>query len=190
MKKFLPVLGVVALLLLLSASLASAASGGVNDSPELKQMAEVRQATAKYHDVSVAEADGYVSTEECVEVPGLGGMGIHYVNWGLLQDESIDHLAPEILLYVPTDDGLRLVAVEYVMVAFTDVGSGPQPWFDTDLPPGGWITSNPVLFEQMFNGPMPGHGPGEPWHSELHVWLWQGNPQGVFADFNPHVSCS
>ncbi len=24
---------------------------------------------------------------------------------------------------------------------------------------------------------------------ELHVWAWQSNPNGMFADFNPQVSC-
>lgn len=24
---------------------------------------------------------------------------------------------------------------------------------------------------------------------ELHAWIWKGNPNGVFADFNPKVSC-
>ena len=191
MKKSLPVLGLAAFLLLLSASLAWAAPGGVSNPSALKQLAAVRQATHKYHDVGVAEADGYVSTEECVQVPGMGGMGIHYVNGALLGDISVDHLAPEVLLYVPADDGLKLVAVEYVMTALALVDGVPQPWLEVTPPPGEvWVTTNPVLFGQTFNGPMPPHGPGEPWHYELHAWVWQGNAHGVFADFNPNLSCS
>jgi hypothetical protein len=39
-------------------------------------------------------------------------------------------------------------------------------------------------------------GPGEPppriegagiW--ALHVWLWKHNPSGMFADWNPNVTC-
>ena len=60
-------------------SAAPAASGAsVN-----QQLAKVKQATARYHDVAVAEADGYVSTEECVFSPD-GTMGIHYVNFARL----------------------------------------------------------------------------------------------------------
>jgi hypothetical protein len=24
---------------------------------------------------------------------------------------------------------------------------------------------------------------------KLHIWLWQNNPSGTFADWNPKVSC-
>jgi hypothetical protein len=177
-------------LLILSASLAWAATGDITDPAALQQLAAVRAATAKYHDVGAAEADGYVSTEECVAVPGLGGMGIHYLNMGLLLEPGVDALKPEVLLYVPSGDGMKLVAVEYITLALTEIDGVPQPWFAAEPPPNGFISANPVLFGQTFNGPMPGHGPGEPWHYELHTWTWQGNPQGIFADFNPNVSCS
>lgn len=134
-----------------------------------KHLKKARQATDKYHDVAVALADGYVPEGPCVEVPGLGGMGIHYTNSILASDLTVDELTPEILLYVPVDGGFRLVAVEYFVV---DVG---QP--------------APNLFGQTMNGPMPGHGPGQPVHYDLHVWLWEKNPNGIFEDFNPNISC-
>jgi hypothetical protein len=190
MKKGFYLLGIMAIMLVLTASLAWAAPGGVTDPAALKDLATVRETTAKYHDVNVALADGYVSTVECVEVPGLGGMGIHYVNFGLLGDLQVDPLAPEVLLYVPSDEGLKLVAVEYLMTALANTPSGPMPWFEHDPPPDGFVTTPPALFGQTFNGPMAGHGPGEPWHYELHTWVWQANPVGIFADFNPNVSCS
>jgi hypothetical protein len=28
-----------------------------------------------------------------------------------------------------------------------------------------------------------------PVHYDLHVWLWQDNPAGMFALFNPTVTC-
>jgi hypothetical protein len=36
---------------------------------------------------------------------------------------------------------------------------------------------------------MLGHEPGMPVHYDLHVWLYQANPDGVFASWNPSVSC-
>jgi hypothetical protein len=48
----------------------------------------------------------------------------------------------------------------------------------------------PVLFGRVFDGPMPGHAPGMPWHYDLHVWVWKHNPGGIFAQFNPTVSCN
>lgn len=68
-----------------------AAPGDVTDPDALKDLAAARKATAKYQDVSVASAGGYFSTFECVEVPVLGGMGIHYVNFGLMPPPSKPH---------------------------------------------------------------------------------------------------
>ena len=166
MKKILLSL-VVAVLLASSATVAMAAPGGVTGSGALKDLATARQATAKYHDVSVAIADGYVPASPCISAPP-GVMGIHYVNFGLV-DDTVNLTTPEILLYVATDGGMKLVGVEYMAVS---VG---QP--------------APTLFGRAMNGPMPGHGPGEPEHFDLHVWLWQGNPNGIFEAFNPKVKC-
>lgn len=178
------------ILMTLIAGGAVASHDGQKGKPHAKKMlAAVRRATAGFHKVQVAEAAGYVSTEECVSVPGLGGMGIHYVNFGLLGDGEVDALQPEVLLYEPRGDHFRLVGVEYVMMALWDTGTGAAPWFDHDPPPGPWVTTNPELFGQTFAGPMPGHGEGEPWHYELHAWVWRHNPRGIFADFNTKVSC-
>ncbi|MDP9350013.1 MAG: hypothetical protein M3P51_00485, partial [Chloroflexota bacterium] len=51
------------------------ATPSVSDPALAKVLAAVRHATAKYHDVEQALADGYVAAPHCVSVPGLGGMG-------------------------------------------------------------------------------------------------------------------
>ncbi len=123
---------------------------------------------AKYQDVGRALADGYEPMGGCVEVPGLGGMGVHYVNFGLM-DTVVDQSHPEALLYVPAGDGFELVAFEYFAVY---IGQ-----------------SAPILFGHPMDGPMPGHEEGMPDHYDLHVWLWEHNPDGLFAPFNPNISC-
>ena len=77
-----------------------------------QELARARAATAKYHDVSNAEADGYVPDVCHVD-------GCHWFKWDLY-DETFDVEQPEALNYVPTENGgWRLVAVEYiVMVGF------------------------------------------------------------------------
>lgn len=30
---------------------------------------------------------------------------------------------------------------------------------------------------------------GLPAHYEIHVWAWRDNPNGIFVDWNPRVSC-
>ncbi len=137
-------------------------------------LAAVRAATAKYHDVQAALADGYVAPTGCVESPA-GGMGYHYVKPALFMNPALDESQPEALLYVPSGNGLRLVAVEWLYAY------GPN-----DPGQGAYV---PSLFGTRFDGPMPGHEPGMPWHSELHAWVWQANPTGVFTPWNPKVHC-
>jgi hypothetical protein len=152
------------------------AAPGNTDPNVQKGLAQVRQATAKYHKVSNALADGYLPTDQCVAAPGVGGMGFHYVNPALIGDPSINPLEPEVLLYAPKDNGeVKLVGVEYLA---KDA--------DQDL---STESDRPNLFGVPFNGPMLGHEPGMPIHYDLHAWIWKGNPSRVFADFNPKVSC-
>jgi hypothetical protein len=150
----------------------------------------VRAAVARYHSYDRALADGYSAAgEPCVWTPD-GAMGYHAVNMGLIQTPGSDPLRPEILLYVPRADGsLRLVGVEYFEVAIANTESGPAPWFSQDPPPLGFFNPAPSVLGQTFDGPMPGHNPEMPWHYDLHAWVIEENPSGVFAMFNPALSC-
>jgi hypothetical protein len=163
----------------LALSLSVLGSAFAENSSELnKGLAEVRQATTKYHDINVAIEDGYVPVGECVEVPGLGAMGIHYLNFGLLGDGELDANSPEVLLYIPNEDGkLKLAGVEYVVSV--------EEWLEADNS----VDTPPTFFGQTFEGPMDGHGPGEPEHFDKHVWIWEENPSGMFAQFNPNLTC-
>jgi hypothetical protein len=137
------------------------------------ELAELKQATAKYHRVAAAEADGYMLASPCEESPD-GGMGHHYLNPSLLGPE-IDPLRPEILLYAPVGNSLRLVGVEYFKVDA-----------DQNLATDG---DRPSLFGRGFDGPMLGHAPGMPIHYDLHVWIWKANPAGVLEMWNPALDC-
>jgi len=190
------VLGIVLFLFLLPAAMSAP---GSQDSSTAKIFADVRQATDKYHNVSVAETDGYVPLGGCVENP-TGVMGIHYVNFGLMGIQPPVETKPSILLYVNSSDGgKRLVGVEYFAPALMKLSDGTvstwvgEPENQSDLPPGqgtnwNWLPS-PTLFGRALDGPMAGHEPGMIWHYDLHVWLWQGNPSGIFTAFNPTVKC-
>ena len=153
------------------------AAGGETNPAVLKDLAKARQATEKYHDVNVAYADGFIRTPVCVESPD-GGMGIHFINPARLMDPAINLLEPEILLYVETADGMKLIGVEY----FYGIGA-PDTHVPNPAPP------SPVLFGRSFDGPMEQHEPGQPPHYDLHVWIWQANPAGMFAAWNSNVSC-
>ena len=138
-----------------------------------------KAATARYHSFEQALKDGY-STEGEPCVPPVGprspAMGIHAENEALMADPAIDLLRPELLLYIPDKHGkLRLVGVEYWKADA-----------DGDLATSG---DRPSLFGVPFDGPMPGHNPTMPVHYDLHVWLWEDNPLGLFAPVNSNLAC-
>jgi hypothetical protein len=133
-----------------------------------RQIARLREVTAPFHDFEAAAKAGWGSLiTGCFSDPKLGGMGYHYGNVGLI-DGTVDALQPELLLYEPTKNGkLRFVAVEFI-VPFT-AWTSPEP---------------PSLYGQSFH------------RNEafglwvLHVWHFRHNPAGLFADWNPEVSCA
>lgn len=141
-----------------------------------RMVADVRAATAKYHRVDLAEADGYVSTEECVAHPELGAMGVHFVNSGLTGDGSYGVRRPEMLMYEPQVDGsMKLIGAVYLIfrVPWEAKGDGGIPMFADQ--------SFDVLFGEAAHG--------LPDHYELHLWLWRHNPSGVFYPWNRNVQC-
>ena len=165
----------------------------------------VRRATAKYHDVNVAIADGYQLGSGCEvsppQVPAsqAGGMGFHYYRLDLMFAPP-DPNHPAMLLYEPTKDGgKRLIGVEY----YTSVFCNGAPYFGTGVPndpsmPPPMASGNcfptpdnpPKIFGSAYEGPMPGHAPGMPWHYDKHAWIWKKNPNGMFSQWNPRVDCT
>jgi len=159
-----------------------AAKAGVNTGID-GQLARTKAALAKYKSVAVAEADGYVLASPCLTTPTDphqtsygGGMGFHYVNEALLMSGKVVANKPPVLLYAPVGGGgLELVAAEWL-----------KPDADQDVTTD---EDRPTLFGRAFDGPMLGHGGGMPTHFDLHVWLWKRNPSGIFASWNPAVTC-
>jgi hypothetical protein len=159
-----------ALMTLLASTSASAGQGDVS---------AVRAATARFHDIDTAIAAGYGQLRDAAGIACIdnaaGGMGIHYVKGSLVGDAAVNATTPEALVYEPGKNGkLRLVAVEYVVFQ------------------GGWDAANaapPSLFGQTFTLVRSGNRYGLPPFYELHAWLWNPNPSGMFMDWNPGVTC-
>jgi hypothetical protein len=134
-----------------------------------RQLAELRRVTAPFHNIDAAARAGYdVQITPCWAHTKLGAQGYHYGNPDLISDGgAIELLRPELLMYEPGPGGqLRLVGLEYIVPI--DEWTGEQP---------------PSLLGETFHP-----------HSflpiyKLHVWLWRDNPSGIFADWNPKVSC-
>ncbi len=165
-------------------------------------LADVRAATERFRDVDVALEEGYVrdpldlcDTAEMLGQPAeLGAMGVHYFRPDLLgitgppdpridgTGTHVDFLQPAILIYEPQEDGsLELVAVENLtfVEAWEAAGNTEPPSFQG------------VAFDYMVDDPDTPEDEAhmfEP-HYDLHLWLYRDNPNGLFAQFNPDVTC-
>ena len=148
--------------------------------PELES---VRKLLDKYNDPVVAVHDGFYSSLGCISYPNGGGegsmryapgaMGVHFLNMGNV-GPTLDPAKPQVLIYEPQGDKLKLVAAE---------------WF---VPSELAKEKAPSIFGQELGGPMEGHKPLMPeglHHYDLHVWLWKANPEGIFSPTNPAVKC-
>jgi hypothetical protein len=133
------------------------ASGG---QPDLNR---VREATAGFHNVHLAQQAGWQRFLDCMDDGASKGMGQHYVNMDLLTDNgALDATRPEALVYDESSGKARLVAVEYVV-------------------PGAPTDPAPHLLGQTFTY-LPSLGV---W--KLHYWIWRANPDGIYQDFSPMV---
>jgi hypothetical protein len=130
-------------------------------------IATLQRVTARYHDLDAALADGYVFLHPCEERPGAGPVGILYVRFDYLLDGAIDVEKPDALLYEPGKHGrAKLIGVELA------------------VPYGLWTAAQPP---QFLGATFQREDEFGVW--ALHVWVWRHNPEGLFAESHPGVSC-
>lgn len=130
-------------------------------------LATLRRVTARYHDIDNAFADQFVLLHECENRPGEGPVGAVYVHVGRLMDGIIDPETPDALIYEPGRDGtMKLVGAEFAV---------PYPLWTSQAPPQFMgATFQPEDEFGVF---------------ALHAWIWRENPEGMYAETNPRVSC-
>jgi len=135
----------------------------------------VRDATERFRDVTVAEAEGYALQFGCVTGPDSGAMGMHFVKGALVGDDVIDPARPEIVIYEPKPDGrLKLIGADFLVLK--DV------WDAKHAAP-------PQLMGQLFHLFEAPNRFGLPAFYTLHVWAWKENPTGAFVNWHQNVSC-
>lgn len=144
---------------------------GTFDTSTEDLLKQVKRATARFNSTTQAIRAGYLPDDHCAAIPGVGGMGYHWVNPDFIFGNGFDPLQPEALLYEADKNGnLKLVGVEYIVID-EEQGKpsfGDHPFDDAGAPP---------LDAQ-----------GIP-NWTLHVWLYKDNPEGIFEPWNPNVSC-
>jgi hypothetical protein len=135
-----------------------------------EQINALTRSVQPFYNYDVAGAAGWnTPISDCVESP-MGGMGYHIANLGQLGSGHLNLLRPQVLLYAPTQDGsMAFQGVEYIIPA--DLWDSPEP-------------PNFLGQDLRFNPNIPPNGI---W--ALHVWVGTPNPNGIFEDFNPEVSC-
>lgn len=138
--------------------------------PDMRQeLAALHPLFARYHDLDKAIADGYEFVGPCVSDQALGGMGDHYslnaeTDFGR-GDGTYALDKPQYLVYAPKKNGgRRLAALDYTVPY--EKWHSPEPPSFFGIP----FTRNDGFGVWMF-----------------HIWLFQHNPAGVFANFNPTV---
>lgn len=170
--------------------------------PGESSLAEIRRATERFRDIKIALAEGYIrdpasicETAEMMGMPkSLGGMGVHYFRPDLLGISAppnprvdgtgthTDFIKPGVLIYEPQADGsLVLIAVENLVFAKAWKAAG------NDVPP----SFHGVTYDTMVDDPATSVDEAHNFapHHDRHVWLYRENPNGIFAQFNPRVTC-
>lgn len=155
------------------------------------QLERAKQATAKYQDVHVAEAEGYRAMG-----PDFPGMGVHFVL--TLEPNGFDIEKPPILLYEKdpaASGGYSLVGVTYLWNAAAGPDGQPlDPPFPKSLARWHRHTNicmlpdlpNPHGLTEKQCREQGGHFVAEaPWM--VHAWIWKDSPAGVFSPENPSV---
>jgi hypothetical protein len=138
---------------------------------------KVRVATARFLDINVAKNEGWVPATPCVSGPNAGAMGVHFVLPSRLGDGILNANEPEALIYEPMVNGaMRLVGVEFIVFA--------SDW--AALHPDG---GTPNVDGHLTNFVDEPNRYGLHAFYELHVWAWEHNPNGSFADWNTRVTC-
>ena len=135
----------------------------------------VREATERFKDVAVAEAEGYFLQFGCVSGPDSGAMGLHYVNFPLVLDGELDPTKPEIVIYEPVGNGkVKMTGADYLVLA--------DAWHARHSAP-------PELMGQLMHLFEAPNRFGLPAFYTLHVWAWKENPTGMFVNWHSNVSC-
>lgn len=132
------------------------------------QLASLRTLVEPFRTFAAAESAGWnVLVPGCRDNQPVGGMGWHYLRPEFVSDQ-VDVLEPQVLMYEPQQDGsLTFVGVEYII-----------PY---DVRPAS--ATPPTLLGETFHQ----NGNDNVWM--LHVWIDEHTRDGVFATWNPKVSC-
>lgn len=124
-----------------------------------------RESLSKYTDVAHALQDGYQMSTPYVRTDE-GVLGLQIFN---LEVPKLDPEKPPVLFYNLLEDGTyELMGVEWLVPAES-------------------TNSAPTMFGKKLRGPTSGETAFIPKHYGLHAWLFDENPDGLFARYHGGV---
>jgi hypothetical protein len=166
----------------------------LSSSADAQTLAQLKELTAPLHDVDAALAARYnlliapvTAPDGCISSMTEGGMGYHYTRGDNINDDLVSLLDPEFLVYAPKNgprkDGearTRLAALEYFLPFTPKFPAPSDPTFKRaptlhDFPTMQGLPDEPFVATTRFGGWM------------LHIWLWEDNKDGMFANWNTGV---
>jgi hypothetical protein len=140
----------------------------VADDPLEVALDDLRDATAAFQDLDAAGSAGFVQVTPCWFHGNAGAMGYHLARLDRIGNGAVELLEPEALMYEPQADGsFAFLGVEYIVPIALWEGDGP-----------------PSLLDETFARD------DESGLFTLHIWSVRENPAGIFAPWNPNVSCA
>jgi hypothetical protein len=149
-----------------------------------KRIAEIREATAAYHDPAAARAAGYVQFTGNVPL-----LGYRFVHPGIA---SVVYDRPAGLIYARQGERWHLAGVEYAITAERRPDAQPFPGIGWSREPATCRYADWHELESPARDRCPAtHPEGAPlvsWYPArwvIRVWLWYPNPSGMFARLNP-----
>lgn len=184
-------------LVLSSVFIASTALAEVPRTQPDQSLQQLARQLEPFKSVAYAESQGYRRSSGCETHPTLGAMGYHYVNGRLLgltppqtwingrvngTGTYTGDNPPGILLYAPDGQGgLKLVGIELLVFAAAWQAENKQPpkFHGREY---NYMADNPATPQDEAHGFMP--------HYDFHIWLFEHNPSGLYAQWNPALSCS
>ena len=180
-----------------SALIASTASAEVPRTQPDQALQQLARQLEPYKNVNFALSNGYrLGNPHCESRPGLGAMGYHYVNPSLLgltapvggrvngTGTYTGVNPPGILLYMDDANaagGKRLVGIELLVFAdaWHAINKQPPKYRGREY---NYMADNPATPQDEAHNFMP--------HYDLHIWLFEHNPSGLYEPWNPALSCS
>jgi hypothetical protein len=161
---------------------------------EAQALSELHKFSASFHSMKQAEKAEYklfaleplTAADGCISDKVEGGMGYHYSRMDNLGDDMVSLLDPEFLVYAPENGPQKSGEVKTKLAGFDYFLPYSDKWPGPENPN---FKRPPELhdFPTMKALPNIKFAPSRFGGWMVHIWLWEPNPDGMYANWNRAV---